>query len=291
MFFLPTKETPILCQGMTSHAGAMYAELALSYGSHIVAGTSVDKNIHRFLGVPIFRTVAEAFASVNPKISVIFSTPQRALKDVQEAICAGLQMIICITEHVPMHEALEMKHLAVEAGVSLIGPASMGIGVIDQTIAGAIPMYLFKKGKIGIVSRSSSLLWEAAKQLSDQGLGVSTCISLGADHLIGTSFVPAVQALLADEKTQGILAIGQVHGQMEQELAHFYATQEHKKPLWFYIPGRSLERSEKQPLLGMKTVKFSDIIDEKRKLLETAGAMWIETPDSFGHSIKRGKKK
>ena len=184
-----------------------------------------------------------------------------------------------------------MKSLAEEKKVCLLGPSSMGIGVMNQTIAGSIPLHLFQSGKIGLVGRSSSLMWEAAGQLASVGLGVSSCISLGADHLIGTSFVPPVKALLADDRTQGILIIGQVHGEFEYELASFYQKQRDKKPLWVYIPGRSLERSEKRPFLGMQTVKFSEVIETKKTALTQAGAFWIESPDSFGKTMKKDMKK
>ncbi|MBQ3695656.1 MAG: CoA-binding protein [Alphaproteobacteria bacterium] len=288
MFFLPTKETPILCQGITSNAGAVHTELALAYGSNIVAGTSTDRNVRKFLGVPVYRTVQEAVKATSPKISVIFSPPTHALSDVTEAIKAGIEMVVCTTEHVPFQEAIKMKKMAEEAKVCLVGPSAMGIGVIDQTIVGSIPLHLFSKGKIGIVGRSSSLLWEAARQLENEKLGLSCCISLGADHLIGTSFVPPVKALLTDEKTQGILIVGQVHGELEYELADFYKKQKSKKPMWVYIPGRSLDRSDKRPLLGMQTVKFAEVIDAKKEKLVAAGATWIESPDSFGKTIKKG---
>ncbi len=290
MFFLPTKETPILCQGITSNAGAIHTELALAYGSNIVAGTSADKNVKQFLGVPVFQTVADTVRAKAPQVSVIFSTPVHALKDVQEAILAGLKMVVCITEHVPMHDALKMKTLAEEKGVCLLGPSSMGIGVMGQTMIGSIPLHLFPKGKIGLLGRSGSLMWEAAEQLASVGLGVSCIISLGADHLIGTSFVPPVKALLADNQTQGILVIGQVHGELEYELAHFYKKQKNKKPLWVYIPGRSLEKSEKRPLLGMQTVKFADVIETKKNALAEAGALWIDSPDTFGKTLKKDQK-
>ena len=290
MFFLPTKETPILCQGITSNAGAVHTELALAYGSNIVAGISADKNIKQFLGVPVFKTVADAVRAKSPKVSVIFSTPVHALADVQEAVKAGIKMVVCITERVPMHDALTMKTLAKENDVCLLGPSSMGIGVMGQTVIGSVPLHLFQKGKIGLVGRSGSLMWEVAGQLAAFGLGVSHVISLGADHLIGTSFVPPVKALLADEKTQGILVVGQVHGELEYELARFYKRQKNKKPIWVYIPGRSLEKSEKRPLLGMQTVKFSDVIDRKKEVLLDAGVRWIDSPDMFGKALKKDKR-
>ncbi len=291
MFFLPTKETPILCQGITSNAGAVHTELALAYGSNIVAGTSPDKNVRQFLGVPVYKTVAEAVKVKSPKVSVVFATPTHALKDVEDAIKAGIEMVVCITERMPMHDALKMKNLAEKTGVCLVGPSSMGIGIVDQTVIGSVPIHLFKKGKIGVVGRSASLLWEAARQLSNFGMGVSSVISLGADHLIGTSFVPVVKALLKDENTESILIVGQVHGQFEYELAEFYQKQKNKKPMWCYIPGRSLDRSDKRPLLGMQTVKFSDVIDAKKQALTMAGALWIDSPDTFGKIVKKGKSK
>ena len=291
MFFLPTKETKILCQGMTSRAGAVHSELALAYGSNIVAGTSADKNIRRFLDVPVFRTVAEAVEKTNPEISVIFSTPLHALTHVAEAIKMGIKMIVCGTENVPMHDALKMKELAQNANVCLLGPSSMGIGVVGQTVIGSVPVQLFKKGKISIVGRSSSLMWEAARQLEESGLGISSCISLGADHLIGTSFVEPVKALLNDENTTGILVLGQVHGELEYELASFYKKQKVKKPIWTYIPGRSLDKSEKRPLLGMQTVKFSDIIELKKNAFVDAGMYWIESAATFGKTIKKDQRK
>ena len=290
MFFLPTKETPVLCQGITSNAGAVHTELALAYGSNIVAGISADKNVKQFLGVPVFKTVVEAVRAKAPEVSVIFSTPVHALKDVQEAISAGIKMVVCITERVPMHDALKMKALADEKGVCLLGPSSMGIGVMGQTVIGSVPLHLFQKGKIGLLGRSASLMWEVAGQLASVGLGVSNVVSLGADHLIGTSFVPPVKALLADDKTQGILVVGQVHGELEYELARFYKKQKNKKPLWVYIPGRSLDRSEKRPLLGMQTVKFSDVIERKKEVLMDAGIRWIDSPDMFGKILKKDKK-
>ena len=290
MFFLPTKETPILCQGITSHAGAVHTELALAYGSHIVAGTSADKNVRQFLGVPVFKSVAEAVRVKSPQISVIFSTPVHALEDVCEAINAGIKMVVCITESVPMHDALKMKALAKEKNVCLLGPSSMGIGVMGQTVIGSVPLHLFAKGKIGLVGRSASLMWEVAGQLAAVGLGVSSVVSLGAGHLIGTSFVPPVKALLADNSTQGILIVGQVHGELEYELARFYGRQKNKKPIWVYIPGRSLEKSEKRPLLGMQAVKFADVIDKKKEVLLAAGIRWIDSPDMFGKTLKKDKK-
>ena len=292
MFFLPKKETPILCQGITSSAGAVHTELALAYGSHIVAGVSAEKNVKTFLNIPIYHSVKEVMqkASEKPTVSVIFSTPAQALKDAIEAIEAHIPMVVCTTEGVPMHDALKMRELAERHHVCFIGPSSSGIVCVGETLIGSIPAHLFPKGKMGLIGRSSSLMWEAVEQLKHAGLGISKCISLGTDHLISTSFVPVAKALLKDKETQAILVIGQVHGELEYELAKFYKKQKDPKKMWAYIPGRSLEKSDKRPLLGMKTVKFSDVIEAKKQALTNAGVCWIERSDLIGKTIKTQMK-
>ena len=232
-----------------------YDELALKYGTHLVAGVSSDKKIGLDSEIPIYPTVLKAVRAKHPRMSVVFSTPQKALADVLEAIKAKIPLVICTTEHVPMHDALKMKYEAEKAKVTLLGPSSAGILNVKDCIAGTIPTFLFQTGNIAIVGRSSSLMYEAANQLASLGLGVSKCVSLGADHLVGTSFVPVVKALFEDKETKAILVIGQVHGTSEQELASFYQ-KKHSKKMFVYIPGKTLARSDKAPLLGMNSVLF-----------------------------------
>lgn len=292
MFFFPDHRTPILFQGITSVMGRFQAEVAFAYGTHIVAGTSHE--IKGYLdSIPLYQTVKKAVHAKHPKVSVVFSTPEKALPDVLEAIEAKIPLIICTTEHVPMHDALKMKLAAEKAKVTLIGPSSAGILGVGTCVMGTIPVSLFKKGDIAIIGRSSSLMFEAVDQLAAYGLGVSKCISLGADHLIGTSFVTVMEALNSDKSTRAVLVVGQVHGTLEQELASFYTKKQPKK-LFVYIPGKSLNRSDKTPLLGMKSVLFSDIIEEKKKLLTKAKAIWIDSPDKIGKTVfdvLKGKKK
>ena len=283
MFFFPCKKTPVLFQGITSVMGRYQTELALAYGTNLVAGVSHETK-GKLGNIPLYGTVAKAVRAKHPKISVVFSTPEKALPDVLEAIKAKIPLIICTTEHVPMHDALKMKLAAERAKVCLLGPSSAGILDVGNTVTGTLPTPLFSKGNIAIVGRSSSLLFEAAGQLSDQGLGVSKCISLGADHLIGTSFVPVVKALFADEKTKAILLVGQVHGTLEQELAEFYR-KKHPKKIFVYIPGKALARSDKAPLLGMKSVLFSEVIQNKQNCLTKAKICWIDSSDKIGQTI------
>lgn len=296
MFCFPNSKTPIIFQGVTSEMGLYQLEKALAYGTNVVAGITQETHLTNLMGIPVFNQVKQAVKKYAPKISVIFSTPAHALEDVVQAAKAGIPLIICTTEHVPMHDALKMKMVAKENGVQLLGPSSNGILNVDQALVGTLPSHLFKSGKVAIVGRSSSLIYEAVSQLNEQGLGVSKCVTLGTDHLIGTTFVPVVQSLLKDKTSEIILIIGQIHGQLEQELADFIKTQKKHKKIFAYIPGRFLNRSTKRPLLGMESVLFSDIIEQKKIAFEKAGINFIENVDEIGQKIfnsmkqKKGKK-
>lgn len=290
MFFFPDKKTPVLFQGITSAMGRHQTELALAYGTNLVAGVS-HETTGDLGGVPLYATVAKAVRKTHPKVTVVFSTPDKALPDVLEAVAAKIPLIICTTEHVPMHDALQMQLAARKAKLTLLGPSSAGILNVKNAVTGTFPTSLFEKGDIAIVGRSSSLMFEAAGQLLALGLGISKCISLGADHLIGTSFVPVMEALYADRSTRAILVVGQVHGTLEQELATFYSKR-HPKQVFVYIPGKTLVRSDKAPLLGMKSVLFSDVINEKKKLLTKAKMVWIDSADKIAKTIAlKGKRR
>ena len=286
MFKLPTGRTPILCQGITTELGAVHTERALAYGSHIVAGTARDKSIKSYQGIPIFSTVREAVRKTNPTVSVVFSSPARALGDVEEAIRAKIPLIICTTEHIPLHDILKMMELADKNGVTLIGPSSPGIVRVGACLAGSIPAHLFPKGNIGVIGRSSSLIYEAVQQLSEEGLGVSTCISLGAAPLVGTSFEPVLETLLADKETQAILIIGQLTGEMEIALAEFYRHSRRKKPLIVYIPGQMLTKTLHESLQRMAIPNPDEMITAKKIALEKAGAVWVTNVLALGSAVK-----
>ena len=187
-----------------------------------------------------------------------------------------------------MHDSLKMQQAAKKNKVTLLGPSSAGILNVGNCLTGTLPTQLFKKGNIALVGRSSSLMFEATQQLQAEGFGISKCVSLGADHLIGTSFVPVIEALYQDKETKAILIIGQVHGTLEYELANL-CNKKNPKPIFVYIPGKSIVRSDKAPLLGMKSVLFSEIIQEKKKAL--AKTIWIDSADKIGKTITLKRKK
>lgn len=282
IFKFPNKETPILCQGITSSSGAVHTEKAIAYGARIVAGVSRDKDVTRFLNIPVFQTVKEAVRKTKPQASMVFSSPVRVYSDVEEAIKARIPLIVCTTNHVPYQDILKMKTLAEKYGVCLIGPSAPGIVSVDQSTVGTIPAHLFSKGSVGIVSRSSSLTYEVVQQLNHHGLGVSSCVALGSSAVLGTSFVEPVQAFLNDTQTKALLIIGKVNGSFELELASFLKKKRCKKTVVVYLTGRLSGGLEKAPVVGVVSRAPSDILLEKQEAFSKAGVVVIDTVDEIG---------
>lgn len=287
MFKIPSIKTPVLYQGITTELGMIHTERAITYGTHIVAGISKDRMIKDYQGIPVFSNVREAVRKTKPVVSVVFSTPAKALLDVEEAVRAKIPLIICTTEHVPLHDVLKMIEMARKNRVTLVGPSSPGIIRVGESLTGTIPAHLFKPGSVGIIGRSSSLIYEAVQQLIEEGLGVSCCVSLGATELIGTPFSSVLEAMLSDKKTKAILAIGQLSGEAELDLAQMYKKSRHKKPLIVYIPGQTWPEQLYPNLLGAGPAIPKDIIQFKKKFLEKAGAQWVSASSLLGKTLKK----
>ncbi len=290
-FILPNASTPILVQGITSSLGATHTEMSIVYGSNIVGGVAREKGLKTFLDVPVFQTVRDAVKKTKPAISIIFSSPARALAEVTEAAKAKIPLIICTTEHVPLHDRLRMTEIANKYGVRLLGPSSPGLVTTNQCLAGTIPAHLFPKGNIGIVSRSSSLTYEAVQQLAQEHLGTAACVTLGTSTILGTSFIPVVQTFLSDPKIKAILVIGELKGTDEFELAKWYKDQKHKKPLVAYIGGKSFACSKKQPVVGAKTLQPAEQINTKQTALKNVGALLVYSPEKIGKTMANALKK
>lgn len=294
-FTFPNATTPVLVQGITSTLGATHTEMSLVYGSNIVAGVAREKGIKTFLDIPVFQTVREAVKKTKPMVSIIFSTPARALSEVTDAAKAKIPLIICTTEHVPFHDRLRMKEVAEKYGVQLLGPSSPGLVNVDKCLAGTMPAHLFPKGNIGIVSRSSSLTYEAVQQLSQNHLGVGTCVALGTSPILGMTFIPVVQQFLSDPKIKSILIIGEFKGDFEFEFASWYKQQKRKKPLAVYIAGKAFIRSKKLSLIGTENPYPTELVSTKQKALSKVGATIIQSPEHIGTTMasihhKKGSK-
>ena len=285
MFKFPNKNTPVLYQGITSSSAAMHVEKALLYGTNIVAGVSKDKSVTTFQNIPVFQTVKDAVRKTKPQISVIFSSPQRVLQDFEEAAKSHIPVIICPVNHVPYQDVLKIKQLAVKYKVQLVGPSAPGIVTVDECLAGTVPAHLFPKGSVGIVSRSSSLTYEAVQQLSKFDLGVSSCAAIGSAAIIGSSFIPFVEAFLKDARTNIILLIGKASGEFEYELIDFLKKKKSRKKIAIYIPGRHVVREEKTPVLGVKIEE--NALQLKEKSLEKAGIKVISSATEIGSQIAK----
>lgn len=286
-FSIPTAKTKVLIQGITHSAAAVHVEKALVHDTLIVAGVSHEKGIKECLGVPVFQTVKAAVRKTKPDVCVVFSAPTRVYEDVAEVAKAKIPLIVVTTERVPVQEALRIRQLESKYRVSILGPASPGLVVPDGCVAGTMPAHLFKSGAVGIVTRSSSLAYEAVQQLSALGIGVSACVALGTSPVLGCSFVRPVKALLADPKTKAILMIGEVDGAFELKLAEYFGRQKRKKPLFVYIAGKTLPRPILTDILGVHLPNPADWIRWKHQLLRKAGAEIIGEPDLIGTQIQQ----
>lgn len=285
MIKFPTKETNIICQGITGTTGGAHTERAIAYGSHIVGGVSRDKGVKKFLDLPVFPTVKEAVRKTKPDISVVFSNPNRVYADVEEAVKARVPMVICTTTSVPYHDALKMRELAQQYKVCVLGPSSPGIVVPEQVLAGNMPAHLFPKGNIGIISRSSSLTYEFVQQLGANGLGVSTCVGIGSAAILCTSFVPVMETMIADPKTKAILIVGKINSQFETELAVYLKKKKTKKPVFIYLAGRPHKKNIK-PLLGSDTQTSAETARRKKEICASAGMIVLNRFDTIGTEIK-----
>ena len=285
MIKFPTKETPIICQGVTGATGAVHTERAIAYGSRIVGGISRDKSVTHFSDLPVFQTVKEAVRKTKPAVSVVFSNPVRAYADVEEAVKARIPMVICTTTHVPYHDILKMRELAQKYKVCVIGPSSPGIVVPEQVLAGNMPAHLFPKGYIGIISRSSSLTYEFVQQLGAQGLGVSTCVGIGSGAILCTSFVPIIESMIADSKTKAILIIGKLNSQFEMELASYLKKKRTRKPVFIYLAGRP-HKKPVNGILGSDTQTSAEIAVQKKKICCGVGMIVLNRFDTIGEEIK-----
>ena len=204
MGILANSKTKIICQGILTPAGLINVEQAIAYGTNIVGGVAAGCGGQTTLNVPLFNSVKEAVSATKPKISVIFSSPQKAAAEIEEAINAGIKWIVCPTERIPVHDILKIKDKLKKSKSHLIGPASQGLITAGECKVGTMPAHLFSPGTVGIMSRSSSVLYEAVQQLKNKGIGVSSCVALGAYPILGTDFADILDLFNRDSQTQVI---------------------------------------------------------------------------------------
>jgi len=275
------KNSKVLIQGFTGNRGSFHAQRMLEYGTHIVGGVTPGKGGSTHLGLPVFNTVDDAVAATRANVSLVFVPANMATDAIVEAAEAGIGLIICVSEGVPVHDVLKLKGSLANHGTILIGPNSPGIVTPEQCLAGVMPGEIFKPGIIGIVSRSGTLTYEAVKQTTAVGLGQSTVVGIGGDALQGLSFVDCIRMFEEDRKTKGMIVVGEIGGNAEQELAA-YIRKHVKKPVVAYVAGVTAPTDKRMGHAGAIISGGQGTAREKFAAFETAGVTVVRSPAEMG---------
>ncbi|MEL6393510.1 MAG: succinate--CoA ligase subunit alpha [Bacteroidota bacterium] len=286
MAVLVNKESKIIVQGITGKEGSFHAEQMIEYGTNLVGGVTPGKGGQEHLGLPVFNTVSDAVQKAGADTTIIFVPPPFAADAIMEAAAAGIKVIICITEGIPVQDMVKAKSYIEGFDCRLVGPNCPGVITPEEAKCGIMPGFIHKKGRIGIVSRSGTLTYEAVDQVTKAGMGQSTCIGIGGDPIIGTTTKDAVELLMNDPETDGIIMIGEIGGTMEAEAAH-YVKAHGTKPVVGFIAGQTAPKGRTMGHAGAIVGGHEDTAEAKMKIMAECGIHVVSSPAEIGETMKR----
>jgi succinyl-CoA synthetase alpha subunit len=285
MSILVNNDTRLVVQGFTGSEGTFHAEQMIEYGTNVVAGVTPGKGGQTHLDRPVFNTVAEAVKQEGANTSVIFVPPPFAADAIQESVEAGIEVIICITEGIPVADMKPTYHYVKKHGAHLIGPNCPGVITPGEAKIGIMPAMIFEPGNIGVISRSGTLTYEAVDQLTRAGYGQSTAVGIGGDPVIGTRFIDVLKLFEADEDTDAVVMIGEIGGSAEEEAAA-YIKEHMSKPVFGFIAGRTAPPGRRMGHAGAIVSGGSGTAEAKFAALEDAGATVVKNPALIGETVK-----
>ncbi len=285
MSVLVNKDSRVVVQGFTGNEGTFHAGQMIEYGTNVVGGVTPGKGGSEHLGKPVFNTVADAVEKAGANVSIIFVPPAFAADAIMEAADSGIKVIVAITEGIPVEDMVKVKSYIADRDCRLIGPNCPGIITSDEAKIGIMPGFVFKKGRVGIVSKSGTLTYEAADQVVKAGYGVSTAIGIGGDPIIGTTTKDALELFINDPETDAVVMIGEIGGSLEAEAARWYKASGSKKPVVGFIAGQTAPKGRTMGHAGAIVGGADDTAQAKMAIMRENGIHVVDSPAEIGNTV------